>query len=245
MKTLSISVLLAYVVLLSVPQAMAQETPPAQAPLFDRNQMHEFTDEEDRSMRAQIRSVSLHEISIRREDGRNFRVPIETFTGDDRKFVERWRLAEILNSDRFQIDVRRFTGQTEQLSTEIAEVNTAQMGYLITLRNRSPVELRDLTIESKVFKNMGIVAFANEDGHKIAKTGSEIVGILAPGKSIELRSPSLTIAKSELQADVAYLDGSKSRKSDSMEGIWIRVLKDGQILTQFSRPSRILEEDEW
>ncbi len=222
----------------------AEEPATTETAPFDRDAIHEFTDETGRTIRAQIYAASPVDVSIRRDDGQTFRVPLETFSEADRKLVALWHTAEILNSgNQFEFEVSRFTEKPEETATKIAEITSTQMGYLITLRNRSPIPLRDLKVEYKVFKNMNLPG--DSAGYPISKTGVELISVLAPRQSYEVRSATVSVAETRLQPGLIYLDGSDERQSDTLEGIWIRLIKDGQILAQFSRPTRLTQEATW
>jgi hypothetical protein len=229
----------------TLPLSAITETEAVPAGVFDRNELRELTDDKGRVIRARITHLSMDEVSILREDGRDFRVSISLFAKEDQDYFELWRLADILNSaEHFDISVTRFTEGRDKMITQVAQVDEARMGYIITLRNRSPVSLRELELEYRVFKLARLPSEEDEE-HFFVKEGAETIEVLPAGQSFEVRSQTIGISETRLQDGLVYLDDSSDRQREELGGIWIRISKEGQLLAEMSRPARLKEQERW
>lgn len=212
---------------------------------FERDAIRELTDRQGRKVRARITRLSLEEVWLQREDGQDFRVSIPTFSEEDQAFFELWRLADILNSeDEFGLSIGRFHEGSNQIETEVVDLREDHAGYRVTLRNRSPVSIRNLAVDYRIFKKLRVGTVDGEEEHLIFTEGTELIPLLPQQQSYEFRSETTALAESPLQEGLVYLEASSDRGRDELGGIWIRLRKDGFVLAEFSRPSDLMSKED-
>src|SRR6185436_19545888 len=84
---------------------------------------------------------------------------------------------------------------------------------------------------------------ASNKGKLKSSEGSTQIASLKNSAKFDFETTPVELSDSELKAD--WFDGKKSKAHDSIAGIWIRVMKDGEVVNEYTEPSGLKAKAEW
>lgn len=211
--------------------------------------MRQFTDHEGRSINAKLlRPYGIDRVELQREDGERFIVSPEVFSAEDQAYISNWLKQVILREQeviRTSVLTRYGRKQRDESSRGLL-VERYPGYYRVTLENRSDLELGDLTVEYRCF------AFKNEvgsmrrgEGRVIRSEGSHKVKSLPARGKIEFNTDEIELMDTTLRPGFVWADGGRGKSSDRMDGIWLRVMREGSMIAEFAQPSALPERHDW
>ena len=159
-----------------------------------------FSDPQGRAIEAKIVKFDSvkGKIQVERKDGQRVWVQPEQFSKDDQAYIKEWISADqVLSETNLRVTFKKVKiesyndkkdsgGSTAQYNFSKGEV----VQYEITLSNRSKLPVTDLKLESRFF-----VQFEKGDNEKLkdTKPTTIVVGVIAPGKSVTVKTGQLTV----------------------------------------------------
>ena len=193
----------------------------------------EFTDQQGRKLDAEVVAAAGGQVSLKRAaDGRVFTVPVTTFSAADQEFLKEWGLA----NQKYSFDVSYEKKKVDSTKTRMgAEMMTTETwSYKIALRNRLPVEIRDLRVDYWLFKKED--QGKGKGGARIAASGSNKVESLKGSATHSFDSLPVSLNKTQLEGNFIYIDGTRPRFADAMGGLVVRVFdpKDREVFSYAS-----------
>jgi hypothetical protein len=132
---------------------------------------------------------------------------------------------------------------TEKKQTESTNLSTEKWGYKVVIENKMFKPVEGLDIVYRVFK-------ADDSPHAttqklLATPGTAAIASLKPGAKFTFDTQPVILNKSNLKGGWIYNDNSKAKVEDGVAGIWLRVLKDGEIVAEFLKPPALKEKAKW
>jgi hypothetical protein len=213
----------------------------------DRNtEYRTFTDGDGRKISAVLIRATDAEVWIRRNDGQTFQVSLDRFSDADRKFVAEWRRMEALTAPMaLEFSARRFPDGRQTTSTESTVTITERYGYVVTITNRSPYDLKDLQVEYRYFIREGNVGATGQNRRIRHEDGRTRIDNLPSRGNTEFKTNTVTLRSSRLKPDWSYRDTNQRRTQDDLRGICVRVRENGKIIAEFSNPGNLMESEKW
>ena len=205
-----------------------------------------FTDIEGRRIQAVVIRANDSDVWIRREDGKDFRVPLDKFSLADRKYVEEWRQTDALKApNALEFTAGRFTDGAEMSTSSSRKTTSEKYGYSVTLTNRSPIDLEDLMVEYRYFIRRGSAGVSGQDREVDYQDGIAHIDILPSRGKREFKTSTIDLQDVRLRPGWRFTNTNKRRFNDDLRGIRIRILQRGKLIAEFADPPKLLETERW
>lgn len=204
-----------------------------------------FQDQKGRSIKAVVIRATDDEVWIRRNDGRTFRLELATFSDTDQEFIQGWRESEVLQRENaLEFSVRRFSDGRRDASTASHTTKIEKYGYVVTLTNRTPIDLKRLQIDYRLYVWRGSIRRTGQNRETERHMGRHQINLPAGG-SKEVRTQSIPLTSSQLKSGWSYSGTNRTRSTDDLRGIWIRVKREGKVIAEFASPEKLMKDESW
>lgn len=118
---------------------------------------------------------------------------------------------------------------------------TEKYNYAITVQSREFAEVPPLDVQYLIFVERQKLGSQKDDNPVERITGSAKTGELSR------KQPTQTVTSSELEISRqiqnsrwnGYVNGGRRKVEDSILGVWVKVLKDGQLVAEYTNPSTV------
>jgi hypothetical protein len=221
-----------------------------------------LTDKQGRSLKADVVSVEEDTAQIKREDGQAFDLTISTLIDEDQKKLRAWaaienakpkpipaNAIEVINgrgkfssskvekTETYQVPVYRSNGSgggstSMETRTRTLVTTTEQWGYSVTVTNRSLGPISGLRAEYALFTNDG-------NSRSRGSTSSMPIGTLKSSGSIILKTNTVPLVKSAYKGTTAKPAGGQ------LTGIWVRIYRGEDLISETSSPETIRTTERW
>ena len=136
---------------------------------------------------------------------------------------------------------KRFDASTSD--TASTKITKEHWGYTITIENKSFQPLQGLDVEYRQYKFADV-----KTGGGVLKgiAGTTKIPSLGNGEKFKFETLPVELDKEELKADWHYTNKStKEKVTDALQGYWLRILKDGQVVFEFQNPPELKKKAKW
>jgi hypothetical protein len=215
-----------------------------------------LTDKQGRSIKADVLSVEDDKARIKRDDGQQFDLTISSLIEDDQKKLREWAAIEnakpkAIPSNAIEIVTGRAKFSSSKVETaESYEVpvfhsngsgggstimerrvrylvtTTEQWGYSVTVTNRSLLTLSGLRADYTLFTNTG-------NALSRGASGTLDIGALKTRGQIILKTTTVPLVKS------AYKGGNPKPAGGQLAGIWVRVYRGDDLISEITSPDSL------
>lgn len=227
---------------------------PAQA-----QEMREFTNSSGATINATILSATATDVTLKLADAREVTAGIKFFSKDDQKFISKWREDHPPEySYDFDVDFSRERTRRSKRTEGNTVVVYEDWRYKVKIENRSKVgidgaDLTDLELHYNLVKTARANADEARSQHQgmtanrqnLIRAGKSGIGKIGYLKEIEVLTETVPVNKSELAPGWYYTDGTKDEKSDDLEGIEVRIVKDGKVVFETKSGSKDVQTGKW
>lgn len=136
-----------------------------------------------------------------------------------------------------EVTVQRVTMDREQSRRGAVQERTDQVGYRISINNRSFRDLEDLDVEYTLFVRQDHHGARRSDMRLVGQDGTTTIEALRNLDTFTFETDPVELSSSQLDAGWVYTDGSKRRTEDAVAGLTLRILHDGELLYEMAWPS--------
>lgn len=212
---------------------------------------HTFRDDQGRTIRATVVRTGVDEVWIRRDDGRTFRVALSTFSEEDQTFIAEWKRKNALKAPKaIDFAARRFSDGRETGKTSSRKTRVENYGYIVTVTNRTAIDLEGLEIEYRTFALRGDVGETGQNRKLETHFGTARIEKLSAQKKEEFKTETIPLSFVALRPGWVFgnRNGSTSnqrRITDDLGGIWVRVKQNGELIAEYCTPSKLKETQSW
>lgn len=140
-----------------------------------------------------------------------------------------------VSCDKKRFDVDRTASVSTKFSKE-------EWGYGVTIENKSFKNLDALEVQYRQYK---LDDKLKGDVKLKPISGSTTIASLRNGEKFKFDTTPVVVEKQELKAGWYYTDGSKSKVKDALRGLWLRILKDGQVVFEYQNPPGLQSKASW
>jgi hypothetical protein len=136
---------------------------------------------------------------------------------------------------------KRTDQNVKQASDGGAAVTKEHWVYEVTIENKTFRPLSDLELKYLIFltkEKLGVKAGAASN----RQNGSVTVGSLQPHEKKTVTTEAVELSKAHLVGNWIYSSGAKPNANDSLVGVWVRVMQNGQQFAEYANPSTLLKE---
>ena len=223
-----------------------------------------LTDQQGRSIKADVIAVENDIAKIKREDGRTFDLPLSQLVEDDQKTLREWAKAQesiipagaidiVLGRTKFKsvkqppesVTQPRSDGRPEVVGT-INRTNE-DWGYSVTLTNKFSKPLKRMRVEYVLFMKPDQEPGNDAKPAPLARqSGSHRVDLIEPHEQAMFKTISMRIVKTELRGNVTWSKtGGKNVVADSLYGVWVRIYIGDQLISETSVPDTLAGKEKW
>ena len=211
--------------------------------------LHDFTDLQGRSLKAEIVNVIGQEVALQRADGQKFKVKINIFSSADQDFIRQWALKQAADAKGralgFIADQTPSNNTTAQTSDET--IQRWLSGFKVTVTNQSSMELQKLRVSYQVFKHVTVPGAADPSTDPITRTaGTASLDLVPPGGDQAFTTAKVPMSSYQLNPGYSWGSRASRSSSDELLGIWVRVYAaNGDLIQEWcSRPS-LMKKQKW
>ncbi len=205
-----------------------------------RAEMRAFTDTQGRSITAEIVDTTVSTVRIRRDDGRIFEIAKNTLSREDRDHLEAWELKRAFIFGGVEIRARRVRLESDRAQSRTRKEKNDIWCYKVAVTNESRANLDGLVAEWRVFHIDDSPGKEKGELKLQRKQGATPLGTLGPGDATEFQTSAL-----ELQTLVLRSKSNPRTIKDSLEGVWIRIMRGSEILAEHANPTSLPKREAW
>ena len=181
-----------------------------------------------KTIEAEIVSATGDKVVIRREDGKQFTVPVKTLSEDDQKFIAQWKEDNPNVNFRYRFDKKRL--EKVGNGSNAAE----RWAYEIEIHNQGLEDVEGLEIKYTLFRTLrDRYARGKKNTTSEAAEGSAKIALIKRGNSGSATSKAITIQKRN-SVSRSYsgrtITETYTKWNESLSGIRLSVYKDGKLL---------------
>lgn len=204
-----------------------------------------FTDTSGRTMEAEIMDATETTVQVRRTDGRVFVIALEKLSDDDRTFIATWRTQRALAFGGIAVTAHRVRLDSEREQTRSSTKKSEEWCYKLSIANKSRLDLADLTVEYRVFY-IDDTAKADRDELPLKrKSGRTALARLAAGETTEVQTITVPLEIVVLKPGHHYTGTNRNRVEDTLAGIWVRIRRGNEVLSEFADPTTLIKTEPW
>ena len=115
--------------------------------------------------------------------------------------------------------------------------------YDVTVENKTFQDLSGLEMKYVIFFNKEKLA-ARDPAASRRQSGSLTIGSLKPHEKKTFTTDAIELDSARLASNYYYSDGGRQKAQDTLGGLWLRVYKEGQQLSEYANPS-VLTKERW
>jgi hypothetical protein len=231
------------------------DTIPATSP-----DLHTFTNQDGRTIKAEISSVAEDYVFLKRDDGQSFKVPLSTLSKDDQNFIRLWfiKQEQADHDDILTLSESSVRSETPSAQGDPAKpkendaTHTMQTGqwsesYKVKVANDTPVHWANLRVRYIIFSFVGVPGALSPNDFTLAHAAGTVALDDLPGeqdKTVETNT--INLREVTLAPGYYYKNGAPAKIADKLDGIWVRVYdENNNLLQEWSNPSDLMKDNNW
>lgn len=212
-----------------------------------RAEVQTITDQQGRSIRANVLSVENGKVKIRRDDGQTFELPLSSLSEETRKSLEAWaaKAAAEIPPGALTVELSRGIFESEK-NESISTVTTEEKwGYSVTVSNRSSKPINNLKFTYVLFVKPDLEPGKDASSAKLKRsTGSSTLDQLTVGSKATFRTDSIKIYKQKLKPGWIWSKtGNAEMMRDTLHGIWIKAYAGDQLIAETCTPDSLMKTE--
>jgi hypothetical protein len=211
-----------------------------------RSEVRTLTDQLGRTIKVEIIAVTTDTVTIKREDGQKFDMPLANLSDDDQAALRAWTkknpdsaMPEVptiktvpspksvtmtLSRGKFDVDVT--------YKSEYSKESYEGWGYNVQLTNTTLAPLENLRVDYNIFGRL------YSSSSQTRESGSNTVETLAAKKSVTFRTKSFRLSKWKAH------DGSYN-SNGTLTGVWVRLYAGDTLLQEYASPESLKTAEKW
>lgn len=212
-----------------------------------------LTSQDGRTIEVEILAYDGDSIRIKRKDGgQTFTVPIESFSAADQRALRAEAKAEAAKpkpvpAGSVNIELSRGMFSSEKRESTGLTYTHEQWGFNVVITNRSGPLLENLRVEYLLLLEPNPHHTAPSERNKLKRTtGKETLEPLATGTRTQFRTSTVEAVKVALKPGWVWADEDRKRTTrDKLYGIWVRVYRGDELISEATTPSSIVNREKW
>ncbi len=219
-----------------------------------------LTDSQGRAIRAQIVSATDNEVTIKREDGQTFTLPLAQLSEKDQKDLRAYAKANPPAIPAGALELQLSRGKFDTLVSKETitlvggkivkdglVITTEKWGYTVSLKNRTDHELSGVRLDYVLFARQDQAGNPKSSDQKFRqkryRTNVEPIAVFS---QTDVRTNTIDTRKTQLQGGIVWKDsGGDSTTRDTLYGIWLRVYVGDQLLIEQANPPGLATSEKW
>ena len=219
-----------------------------------------LTDQQGRTIKADVISVQNEKVTIKRDDGQTFDIPLATLSDADQSRLKAWAAKEgsqppplpagsvvielsrgVFSTEKKDSDVKLTTGEIVKNGRTTTE---EKCGYSVTIQNKTSAPLENLRIEYRLFATVDSVHVKEKQGLKKKSYGSNVEAIPSLGKTV-FRTETISAYKMKYNGNIVSAKTGDSSSRETLTGIWLRLYRGKELVSEVSTPATLMSTETW
>lgn len=217
-----------------------------------------LTDNQGRSISADVLSVSGEQVKIKRSDGQVFTLGLSTLADADQKKLKEWaskESAKPLPPGALQVELSRGNFKTEKRDMDVTLVNgdvvkngrtvtEEKWGYSVMISNKTSQPLEKLRTEYRLFATIDDVHTKEKQGLKKKSYRSVVEPIPELGR-ITFRTETVSAIKTKYNGNIVSAKSGESSSRETLRGIWIKIFRGDELVYENAMPDSLRTSETW
>ncbi len=217
--------------------------------VFSAEDYHDFTDLQNRHLKAAIVTVVGQDVSLKREDGENFKVKISVFSDPDQDYIRQWAFKQAVDLKGKIFALTATQNKSSEVTAQTSDMNEQkwQAGYKVILENQTSMELQKLRIDYQIFKHASVPGSVDPSADPVVRVaGSSTLDLVPPGGSSTIMTVKTPMSAYTLNSGYRWASGANSITGDSLQGIWMRIYtSNGDLIQEWCSAPSIMKKQKW
>jgi len=192
----------------------------------------EFTDTMGRKLEAEIVTLGGGQVTLKRAaDGKEFTVPVTTFSAADQDFIRAYAAENI----SYSFEVKNTRERVSKSSSKVNQVETEkeEWSYKIALRNISRANADNVTVSYWVFVRADDGGKTKAAPRLVAADSIKEVTIMKAAQ-YQFATKPVVLTKTKLDGNYYYPDGTKNKSADSMGGFAMAITQGDKRIFEYA-----------
>jgi hypothetical protein len=191
-----------------------------------------FTSTDGKTIQAEVIAADGLQATLKLADGRQTAVPLNRLSQADQQYLADWVKANpqaIRYSFTVDATKDKLESKTAATGSSIVKGTATSWLYHVKITNRASQAITGLKMRYQIH-------YTDVEGTTKSsefKSGVKDVPDLKPGGSTTVDTDPVELVKTELNGSFYYADGAKSRQSDTIKGIAVRLEHNGKPVYDF------------
>jgi len=214
--------------------------------------LHTFTNQDGRTIKANILSVAQDDVNLKRDDGQSFKVPVSTFSKEDQNFIRQWVIqqSQAHHNDVLLLSaasIRTDPSRPALTTSKKALVSQWSESYKIKVSNQTPVHWTNLHVRYIIFHLAGVPGGLPPGNYTPTHDiGMVTVGDLPGQQDTTVPTDKIDLQETSLAPGYTYTNGAPAKVTDQVQGIWVRVYDDdNNLLQEWASTKEITKDNTW
>lgn len=220
-----------------------------------------FTDTQGRKIEAEIIEIIGANVTLRLPSGKSSTIPIAKLSETDRDFIALWKSTSPADAgdgskgapttpaninNLIEIDAKKVRLEKGQKKKETRGESTEERWvFAVEVRNKSRAALEGLKLSYRVYvlplasKKLGL------DPDDAVNGGILTLDKVAASGVLKKNTEEVVLKRVELDGDYEFIDGSRNKLEDKLEGIWIKVWQGDRKVAEFKSTDAAVKKAKW
>ncbi len=226
--------------------ALGADAVPASSP-----DLHTFTNQDGKTIKAIIFSAAEDYVNLKRDDGQTFKVPVATLSKEDQSFIRQWiiKQAQSHGDNILTISAASVRGGSDApaLATKTTVTTAWSEMYKIKVTNATPVHWANLQLRYVIFHSVGVPGILPPGNYSTAHASGRVAIADLPGEQDQtVSTDKIDLKEVALQPHVIYENGAPPKVTDVLIGVWVRVYdEDNNLIQEWASPTTLIKDNNW
>ncbi|MBW8781830.1 MAG: hypothetical protein JF599_08080 [Verrucomicrobia bacterium] len=213
-------------------------------------EMHTLTDQQGRTLQADIVAVDGSQVTVRRDDGQTFTLSLGTLSEADQKWLKEWAAKQDSRIPQGGIELQISRGKFDSKKKDDGGgiiLSEEQWGYSVILLNHTSKQLTGLRVEYILFVKPDSEPGKDSTASALKqRTGSNKIDTLAPHTNFTFRTDTISIYKQQLKPGWVWgKTGNNAPVRDTLYGVWLRAYVGDQLVDETCNPETLSKTEKW
>jgi hypothetical protein len=213
--------------------------------------LHTFTNQDGRTIKAEILSAFQDDVNLKRDDGQSFKVSVTTLSKEDQSFIRQWVIQQ---AQAHHDDVLTFGAASVRTdpapilsASKISLTSQWSEGFKINVTNQTSVHWTTLHLRYIIFRLAGVPgALPPNNFTPTHATGTVTIDDLPGLQQATASTDKIDLLEVSIAPGYNYANGAPPKVTDQIQGIWVRVYDDdNNLLQEWSSTKEITKDNTW
>ena len=211
-------------------------------------ELREFRNSEGKSLQGELLAVEGTSVTIKTSDGRTLKAAANVFSPEDQSYFQSWAAK---NKPKpvylFKAGFAPKRSSIERTEEGATKVTYEKWAYQVTVESLASTPIEKVEVRYRIFKTTApVVGSQVNAGPRLGRAGKysflegkHAIPLMTLRKSITFSTSDISVNKSDLKGGWYYTNGSEEKRTEDLEGIWIKIFHDGkEVFEMVSNPTK-------